>query len=86
MKKFNAYIFSTQDLIELKKINKQIKETFETKQTISPIILQNSIRRVNERLQATWNIFSDSLTHKTHVKEKKIIDIGTVVMKLTENT
>ena len=31
-------------------------------------------------------IFSDSLTHKTHVKEKKIIDIGTVVMKLTENT
>ena len=65
MKKFNAYIFSTQDLIELKKINKQIKDTFETKQTISPIILQNSIRRVNERLQATWNIFSDSLTKET---------------------
>ena len=65
MKNFNAYIFSTQDLIELKKINKQIKDTFETKQTISPIILQNSIKRVNERLQATWNIFSDNLTKET---------------------
>lgn len=65
IKNFVSYALTSQDSSDLARINKNIKDTFETKQTSNPITLQNLIKKVNERLQASWVMFSDNLTRET---------------------
>ena len=64
IKKFEGYTFSAQDLIDIKEITKQVREIFDTKQVYSPIQLQNSIKKLNEKLQLSWQLFSDNLTRE----------------------